>query len=190
MANVSKSHQKVRMLCEGAIFLALAQILGYLKFMELPNGGSLTPAMFPLVLFALRWGVGWGVLEGVAFAILQILFDKAIGWGWQALILDYLLAFPMLGLAGLFKGHAWGFFPGAVLGCTGRFLMHFWSGVTLWRIVEPTEVPGLGTFSDPTISSLVYNGSYMLPTLILTLVIGGLLYVPLKKYYAGKDLRA
>ena len=43
-----------RMLCEGAIMVALAQILSYIKLMELPNGGSLTPAMFPILLFALR----------------------------------------------------------------------------------------------------------------------------------------
>ena len=46
-----------RMLCEGAIMVALSQILSYIKLMELPNGGSLTPAMFPILLFAVRWGL-------------------------------------------------------------------------------------------------------------------------------------
>ena len=53
---MTRSHLGVRMLCEGAIMVALAQILSYLKLMELPNGGSLTPAMFPIILFAVRWG--------------------------------------------------------------------------------------------------------------------------------------
>ena len=46
-ANSSASHLKIRMLCEGAMMVALAQVLSYIKLMELPNGGSLTPAMFP-----------------------------------------------------------------------------------------------------------------------------------------------
>ena len=47
----------------------------------------------------------------------------------------------------------------------------------------------LGTvFDDPTLYSIVYNGSYMLPNTILALVIAGLLYVPLKKFYVGADI--
>ena len=49
------------MLCEGAIMVALAQVLSYIKLMELPNGGSLTPAMFPILLFAVRWGLAPGL---------------------------------------------------------------------------------------------------------------------------------
>ena len=176
-----------RMLCEGAIMVALAQILSYIKLMELPNGGSLTPAMFPILLFALRWGLKDGLLAGFVFGLLQLIFDGAYAWGWQSMLLDYLLAFTPLGLAGLFKGKAWGIFPGTVLGCAARFVIHYISGVTIYRIVAPTEV--LGTvFDNPELYSLVYNGSYMLPNTVLALVIAALLYVPMKKYYAGSDL--
>ena len=176
-----------RMLCEGAIMVALAQILSYIKLMELPNGGSLTPAMFPILLFALRWGLKDGLLAGFVFGLLQLIFDGAYAWGWQSMLLDYLLAFTPLGLAGLFKGKAWGIFPGTVLGCAARFVIHSISGVTIYRIAAPTEV--LGTvFDNPELYSLVYNGSYMLPNTVLALVIAALLYVPMKKYYAGSDL--
>lgn len=176
-----------RMLCEGAIMVALAQILSYIKLMELPNGGSLTPAMFPILLFALRWGLKDGLLAGFVFGLLQLIFDGAYAWGWQSMLLDYLLAFTPLGLAGLFKGKAWGIFPGTVLGCAARFVIHYISGVTIYRIAAPTEV--LGTvFDNPELYSLVYNGSYMLPNTVLALVIAALLYVPMKKYYAGSDL--
>ena len=176
-----------RMLCEGAIMVALAQILSYIKLMELPNGGSLTPAMFPILLFALRWGLKDGLLAGFVFGLLQLIFDGAYAWGWQSMLLDYLLAFTPLGLAGLFKGKAWGIFPGTVLGCAARFVIHYISGVTIYRIAAPTEV--LGTvFDNPELYSLVYNGSYMLPNTVLALVIAALLYVPMKKYYAGHDL--
>ncbi len=182
------AHLKVRALCEGAILVAIAQVLSYVKLYELPNGGSLTPAMFPILLFALRWGLGKGLLASFVFGALQLIFDGAYAWGWQSMILDYLLAFTPLGLAGLFKGRAWGIFPGTVIGCLGRFLVHYISGVTVYRINIPTEVPGLGTYSDASLYSLVYNGSYMLPNTLLALGIAGLLYVPLKKYFAGQDL--
>ena len=72
---MTRSHLGVRMLCEGAIMVALAQILSYLKLMELPNGGSLTPAMFPIILFAVRWGLGPGLMAGFVFGLLQLIFD-------------------------------------------------------------------------------------------------------------------
>lgn len=178
---------RTRMLCEGAIMVALAQILSYIKIMELPNGGSLTPAMFPIILFAVRWGTAPGLMAGFVFGLLQLIFDGAYAWGWQSMLLDYLVAFPPLGLAGLFKGKKWGIFAGTVLGCLGRFIVHFISGITIYRIYAPTEI--LGTvFDEPNLYSLVYNGSYMLPNTILALAIAGLLYAPLKKFYVGEDI--
>ena len=178
---------RTRMLCEGAIMVALAQILSYIKIMELPNGGSLTPAMFPILLFAVRWGLKDGLLAGFVFGLLQLIFDGAYAWGWQSMLLDYLVAFPPLGLAGLFKGKKWGIFAGTVLGCLGRLIVHFISGITIYRIYAPTEI--LGTvFDEPNLYSLVYNGSYMLPNTILALAIAGLLYAPLKKFYVGEDI--
>ena len=169
MANTNRSHLRVRTLCEGAIMVALAQALSYLKFMQLPNGGSLTPAIFPIVFFALRWGLGQGLLAGFAFGLLQLIFDGAYAWGWQSMLLDYLVAFTPLGLAGLFRGKAW--------------------GITIYRIYEPKNIPGFGTFDNANLYSLVYNGSYMLPNMLLALAIAAVLYIPLKKYFAGQDIR-
>ena len=185
----NNSHLRVRALTEGAIFVALAFVLSFVKLYELPNGGSLTPAMFPILLFSLRWGLGRGLMAGFVFGALQLLFDGAYAWGWQSMLLDYLLAFAPLGLAGLFKGKDWGIFPGTVIGCAARFVVHYISGVTIYKIVVPTEVPGFGTFDDPVLYSLVYNGSYMLPNMLLAIAIAGVLYVPMKKYFAGKDLQ-
>ena len=185
--SAASGRTRTRMLCEGAIMVALAQILSYIKIMELPNGGSLPPAMFPILLFAVRWGLKDGLLAGFVFGLLQLIFDGAYAWGWQSMLLDYLVAFPPLGLAGLFKGKKWGIFAGTVLGCLGRFIVHFISGITIYRIYAPTEI--LGTvFDEPNLYSLVYNGSYMLPNTILALAIAGLLYAPLKKFYVGEDI--
>ena len=56
MAANATQHRSVRALCEGAIMVALAQILAYLKLYELPQGGSITLAMVPIFFFAVRWG--------------------------------------------------------------------------------------------------------------------------------------
>lgn len=186
--NVTKSHLHIRALAEGAIMVALAFVLSFVKLYELPNGGSLTPAMFPILFYALRWGTTQGLSAGFVFGLLQLLFDGAYAWGWQSMLLDYLLAFTPLGLAGLFRGKAWGIFPGTVIGCLGRFVIHYISGVTIYRIYEPTTVPGIGTFDNAALYSLVYNGSYMLPNMLLAIAIAAVLYVPLKKQLSGSDI--
>ena len=185
----NKTSVNVRALTEGAVLVGLAFVLSFVKLFELPNGGSLTPAMFPILLYGLRWGLGKGLMAGFVFGLMQLLFDGAYAWGWQSMLLDYLLAFTPLGLAGIFKGKAWGIFPGTLVGCLGRFVIHHISGVTIYRIIEPTTVPGLGTYDNPHLYSLVYNGSYMIPNMILALLLAGVLYVPLKQYFAGNDLK-
>ena len=100
----NKRHLRIRALTEGAMLVGAAQVLGFLKLYEFPQGGSVTAAMFPVLLYALRWGLGRGLLAGFTFGMLQLIFDGAYAWGWQSMILDYLLAFTPLGLAGLFRG--------------------------------------------------------------------------------------
>ena len=182
-------NQKVRMLCEGAIMLALALLLNWLGLFELPNGGSVDLAMVPVFFFAIRWGVGPGLLLGFAFGLLQMLIDGAVAWGWQSLLLDYLVAFTPLGFCGLFRGKKYGIFPGVVLGSVLRFVVHFISGITIYAILAPTELFNV-TYTDPWMYSLVYNGSYMGINMVLCLVIFGALYRPLNKYLLGKDLAA
>ena len=184
----TNQHLRIKALTEGAMMVALAQVLSYVKLMQLPNGGSLTPAMFPILFYAVRWGLGKGLLAGFSYGLLQLIFDGAYAWGWQSMLLDYLVAFTPLGLAGLFKGKSWGIFPGTALGCGVRFIVHYISGVTIYRIYEPTEVPGFGVFDDAVLYSLVYNGVYMLPNMLLAMAIAAALYVPLKKYFSGSDI--
>ena len=192
--NVNRSHLRVRSLTEGAIMLALAVVLNYVSgiiFASLPQGGSVTLAMFPLLFYAHRFGFGRGLLVCFAYGTLDMLLGKGYAWGWQSIILDYLVAYTALGLGGLFKGKAWGIFPGITMGCLGRFAVHYISGVTLYRIIEPTGIEGMeffGVFSNPHLYSLVYNGVDMVPNTVIALAIAGILFVPMKKYFAGSDL--
>lgn len=188
----NKSHLRVRALCEGAIMLALAIVLNYLSkviFANMPNGGSVSLAMFPILFYAHRYGLGNGLLMGFAYGLLDMLLDGGYAWGWQSILLDYLAAYTALGLGGVFKGKAWGIFPGIAAGCLGRFIVHHISGITIYKILVPTEVEGFGVFSNPHIYSLVYNGAYMIPNMIIAMVIAAVLFVPMKKYFSGSDIR-
>ena len=89
----------VRMLCEGGLMIALALVLGLLKVFELPQGGSISLEMLPLLFFCVRWGMGGGFIACFAFGVLQVFIQGAVSWGWQSILLDYVLAFSFLGLA-------------------------------------------------------------------------------------------
>ena len=183
----TNSHLKLRALCEGAIFVALAQVISYLKFFELPQGGSITVGMLPIFLFCARWGFGPGMLASITYSLLQLLLDGAYAWGWQSMIGDYILAFSVLGLAGLFHKQKYGFFTGTVVGCVARFLVAYIVGATIWAEYMPESFFGM-TMTTPWFYSALYNGIYMLIDMILCLAVGALLWKPLGKYIRGKDL--
>lgn len=109
-AQTNKTHFALRALCEGAVMVALAQILGYLKLYELPQGGSITLSMLPIFFFAVRWGLKDGLLCSFVFGILQLLLDGGFAIGWQSMLGDYILAFGVLG------------WPASVLGRSGASL--------------------------------------------------------------------
>ena len=170
-----KPRLSVRALCEGAVLVAMAQGLGYLKLWELPQGGSVTLAMLPIAVFAWRWGLRPGLLAGFAFGLLQLLLDGAYAWGWQSMLGDYLLAFTPLGLAGLFRGRKAGLPAGLLLGAFGRFLVHWVTGATVWADNMPE------TFASPWVYSLVYNGSYVGLSAAICLVAALLIRKPLER---------
>ena len=184
----TKSHLKLRALCEGAIMVALAQVLGYLKFFELPQGGSITIGMLPIFLYCARWGFGPGMLASIVYSVLQLLLDGAYAWGWQSMVGDYILAFSVLGLAGLFHKNHYGFYYGILVGGFARFLVHYLTGVFVWGEYMPETFFGM-TMTTPWFYSALYNGSYMLLDLLFCLLLGWLLWKPLGKYIRGEDIR-
>ena len=107
-----RSDGKTRILCEGALFVAMAQVLGFVKLWELPYGGSITFAMLPLFIFSVRWGCRNAFLASFSFGLLQFVFDGGFALSWPSLVGDYILAFGVLGLAGLFQGKRWGILQG------------------------------------------------------------------------------
>ena len=109
---------------------------------------------------------------------------------WTTIICDYFLAFTALGFgAGLFARRRWSVFYGTVIGGLLRFLAHYLVGALVWGKYMPDEFFGM-SMTSPWFYSLLYNGSYMLPDIILCAVVFALLYRPLKKYFTGADLIA
>ncbi|MDD4504096.1 MAG: energy-coupled thiamine transporter ThiT [Clostridiaceae bacterium] len=165
-----------QMLTEAGIMIAAAQILSYVKIFEAPYGGSVTAgSMIPIIVFSLRWGVKSGLLAGTAYGILQFLLGGTIySYHIVSILFDYVVAFGLLGLAGLFRSSIKGAFMGTFLGLLGRFTCHVIAGVVVWASYAPEGM-------NPLFYSIVYNGSYLLPELVITLVIVGILYKPLIK---------
>ncbi len=185
---MKKSKLTLRALTEGAVFVAAAQVLSMIKLWEMPWGGSVTLAMVPILFYAVRWGLTPGLLAAFVFGVLQFTFDGGFAIGWQSIIGDYLVAFAVLGLAGLAHGKKNGIFTGTLIGGFARFLVHYVVGATVWAEYMPETFFGM-TMHSPWFYSLLYNGSFILIDLVLCLVIGWLLWKPLGKYIRGEDLK-
>jgi len=162
--------------------IALAEILSFLPLYKMPWGGAIDLAMLPIFIFCARWGFGPGLLASVAHAVLQTLFEGGIAIGWQSIIGDFLLAYSVLGVAGLFWKLKGGFFIGTLIGSAMRFLVLYVVGATIWAEYMP-EVFFSMTMTTPWIYSALYNGFYMVIDCIAILIIGALLMKTPAKIY-------
>ena len=185
---MKNSKLTLRALTEGAVFVAAAQVLSMIKLWEMPWGGSVTLAMVPILLYAVRWGLTPGLLAAFVFGVLQFTFDGGFAIGWQSIIGDYLVAFAVLGLAGLAHGTKNGIFTGTLIGGFARFLVHYVVGATVWAEYMPDKFFGM-TMHSPWFYSCLYNLAYMLPNIVICLVVFALINKPLGKYLRGEDLK-
>ena len=181
-----QKRKTIRAMTEGAILIAVAEILSFLPLYKLPWGGSIDLAMLPIILFCVRWGFGPGMLAAFAHGCLQTMFEGGIAIGWQSILGDFLIAYTVLGLAGLFKGK---FCPAVLVACAARFLVHYVVGATVWAAYMPPTFFGM-TMTSPWFYSALYNGAYMLPDCAMLLVIYlCLCKTPLRRYLKGEDLQ-
>lgn len=186
---MSAQKRIIRIICEAAIMIALAQILSYIKLYRLPNGGSIDIAMLPMIFFAVRYGVSWGLGAGLMYGVIHYIFGFPAAIDWTTIVADYLLAFAVMGaVAGIFKGKSWGMFAGCIAGSLARFAVHLVIGAVVWGKYMPDEFFGM-TMTNEWFYSFLYNGSYMLPDMVLITVITAIMYRPLRKYMRGDDLR-
>lgn len=189
-------NSKTLALIESALMVALATVLSWIKVWEMPLGGSVTLlSMLPVMLVSIRHDIKWGLGAAFVYSLTQVLTGEVFSWGLTptilvaALLLDYVLAFSVLGLAGAFrdKGTA-GVISGVTVCCVLRFIVHFISGIVLWTNFDKFIVFGQSWVNRPVLYSLCYNGLYMLPETVFTLIgTAVLLSIPrVKKLLLGR----
>jgi thiamine transporter len=154
---------RVRIITETIVMVALSGALYLIKIFTLPQGGSITlGSMVPIFLLALRRGPRIGIVGGIAFGLVALVEDVYSGveviFYPAQVVLDYPLAFGLLGLAGLFQKIP---ILGVGVGITARFSSHFVSGVLFFASYAPAGV-------SPFVYSALYNGGFLIPEFVIT----------------------
>jgi thiamine transporter len=178
---MEKKRSNTLFLVEVAVFSALAYLLdlvsGLLSLKIWPQGGSISIAMIPIFLMAFRWGVKGGILSGFLLGLLQFILGFSQIYTLLQGIIDYGIAFSVVGLAGIFASQVkdslsnnnrrkWVTFVliGTFLGSALRYLAHVLSGIVFFGEYAPEGQP-------VAVYSLLYNGTYMLPSFIVCAII-------------------
>ncbi len=199
---MDKSNETTVKITVSAIMVALATVLSFIKFSELPYGGSVTLFSFvPILFVGYAYGIVWGLGAGLVHGILQMIFGissatSGAGFKWWQVVLcallDYLVAFGVLGLGGVFKksikNPQASFALGALFACVLKYVSHFFSGYILfsgWAEWFFTEGGGmsygakiLSSFSGNALSavySLIYNATFSIPETMLSIIMAVIL---------------
>ncbi|MBE6706405.1 MAG: hypothetical protein E7577_02050 [Ruminococcaceae bacterium] len=203
---------KTQRLTVSAVMLAVATVLSvvceFIPFLSLPMGGGFTLAsMLPIVIISYMYGLRWGFFSSFVYSCIQILISLMMGKTvlalftpsssdymgvWVAIaviIIDYLLAYTILGVGGIFRGCVKNKIVALVLGVivalSLRYLCHIVSGYIFygawaeWFFGEAKATYKIGefilnNFSGKGLSlvySIFYNGLYMIPEIIITAIV-------------------
>lgn len=185
MKKTKNTKNFTRAMVEASLMIAFATVLSLFKLVEMPYGGSITPAsMLPILIVSYRHGTGMGLFSGLVFAVIQQLLglnNLTYVTGWASvlavIVLDYVLAFALVGLCGCFRDKFLSdkslsksarqrleLSTGMALACVLRYIMHVISGATVWAGLSiPTEAA--------LVYSLGYNATYMLPETIISVLV-------------------
>lgn len=208
MKNTKKLAMTAMLVALAAVLAAISMVIPLqLPF----GGSVTLASMLPIVLIGYMFGMKWGFAGAFVFAVVQMLLgwgtvsaffmpgDEQMIW-WKAIIVvlvDYILAYTALGFAGVFrdvtKKPAVALCLGSVVALTLRYVCHIVSGAIFfgaWAEWFFTDImPGIGgwvldTFSGAGLAavySVVYNGLYMIPEIVLTTVLAAIVPAALGK---------
>ena len=209
---MNRTAQQTQRLTTSAVLLALAMVLAMvcalIPFLNLPFGGGFTVAsMLPVVIISYMYGMKWGFFSAAIYSVIQIVMDLYLGKGSTImalfmpnsedfmgfgaaiaiLIIDYLVAYTLLGFGGAFrkiiKNKVLALTLGVVLALSLRYIAHIVSGYIFygawaeWFFSQENfyAIGGwiLEHFSGNALAviySIFYNGLYMIPEIIITAV--------------------
>lgn len=166
------SKQQIKEIALCAVMIALGTVLSLFKPYEPPLGGGVTIlSMVPVAFLSCILGLKWGFGAAFVYSLIQLFISlgDVMSWGLTpvavvgTLVFDYLVAYTVLGICGIFrKKGIFGIVAGVALGTFMRFVCHFFTGVLIFDIWCPWD--------NAWLYSLCYNGGYMLPEIILTCI--------------------
>ncbi len=208
-------NSKTVALCQSGMMIALSTVLSLIcaviPFLNLPFGGGFTVAgMLPIVLVAYFCGTRQGLLTALAYSVVQLALGAFTGGGYVLalftvgsddfmgygaavgiILLDYMVAYTVLGFGGLFRKHknrTAGLVLGTVLALSLRYLVHILSGVIFFGTfaewffsqegfyaIGQVILSHFSGFSLSLIYAVFYNGLFMLPEIVITAGVAALL---------------
>ncbi len=168
--NAKKTLFSTQMIVEAGIMIALALVLGEFKLFTMPQGGSVSFGMLPLIVFAIRWGFVSGIIVGAVYSILSVMIFGGTILGPIQYILDYPLAYAFMGLSGINvlknKSDIKGYIPFIIIAYLLKFVCHFLSGMIFFA-VDPANIFTL----ENARNSFLYNITYIGPEILIFVVI-------------------
>lgn len=181
----SFKENSTRIIAEIGIAVAIATVLNFLPLWKMPQGGSISLEMLPILLVALRWGGKPGLMAGIVYGFIQLMVNPYVIHPVQ-LIMDYPLPYMMLGVAGFFtitrkqvkEINISKVFLALFTAGFLRFVVHVFSGVIFFSSYAPEG-------QNVWIYSIIYNGSYILPSLIICYLI---MVIVLKRLILKTDI--
>lgn len=154
-----------RALVFSAMAMALAMVTSMVKLIDMPMGGSVTLcSMFFVCLIGYIYGLRTGLMAAIAYGFLQLVVDPYI-ISIPQMFTDYIFGFGALGLSGIFSGKKNGMLIGYLAGALGRYFFTFLSGMIFFGS------NGAAYHMSAPVYSLVYNGAYLVPEAVITVII-------------------
>ena len=170
-----------QMIVEAGIMIALSLILGEFKLFEMPQGGSVSFGMLPLIVFAIRWGVLSGMIAGALYGILSVIIFGGTILGPIQYLLDYPLAYAFMGLSGISvlrdKLDIKGYIPFIIVAYLLKFTSHFISGMIFFAI----DSANIFTLENAR-NSFLYNITYIGPEILILVIILVILNQSFKRF--------
>ncbi|HHU63877.1 MAG TPA: energy-coupled thiamine transporter ThiT [Clostridiales bacterium] len=179
--NLPEKKNYARIITESAVLIALGTVLSLIQVYKMPQGGAVTlGSMVPLLILAARRGPKVGCAAGAIFGIIQCVIDPMVYHPVQ-FILDYPLAFALLGLSGFVTGSVAKVGLGSVIGMAGRFASHLISGVVFFGQYAPKG-------QNVWLYSFLYQLSYLGMDMLIAIVAMVILWKPLETYVFKRKL--
>ena len=173
MTAKKKNNTNIKRLVVTAVLIGLGTALSLIRF-QMPLGGEITLlSLVPIALISIEYGVPWGLFGAFVYSLIQMGMQLSLIFTWGlsptavvgTIVLDYLLAYTAVGLSGLFRKKGIpGICAGIAIALIVRLIFHVISGTIIFAIWMPEG------WANPMIYSICYNGIFILPEMLLTML--------------------